>query len=264
MTVNVNPQALKAVLDQATGPTEVMDAFRALGIGTILRNLPTYLRGKSPGAAANSPYDLAANQTLILPDDAKAAYIISAYGRVGGVTATSLAVQAYAATPSTGQIAVAPSGNIALLGTDLWTNMDVLYIPAKVDPVELILPVVPGTGVCALPITTNAQLGGGGGPQPTPPGGTYPLIAGGVVVMLMEAEALAGTTKGKEIILVEATSAPSTGHANLDLPKANVRFATADAVTSARIKLGVAPLSQFTGVGTPDVDALLEALAGIL
>lgn len=274
-------KTVKTILDR--GPqTEMMDALRntpgtapsntggpGLAIGTMLRNLgPVALRGKNAGAAAANPYVLATLGGLQLPDDAKAATIIRAFGKVGGVTAVELSIQAYGTTPTTGQIAVAPSGDIVTLGTDLWTNFDVEYQPRKQDVVELVLPVIAGTGICALPITTDPRLGGGLPAQPataTTPAVASTMISGGVVVSLMEAEVLAGGVLGKFIVIAEATAAPgTTKQASLDLPKANVRFKVSDAVTQVRVKLGVACMSQFTGQGTPDVDALFNTELGAL
>jgi len=268
MTIGVKANALVQLLNTVSGPGQLAEMMKLIGIGTVIRNLPTYLNCKAPLAAGASPYDGATIGALVLPDDAKAASIIRAYGRTGGVTATELAAQAYAATPTTGQIAVAPSGNIALLGTDAWTNMDVAYIPMKQDPVELVLPCA--SNAAALPVTTNSQLNAGTG-----------STGAGGVIMLMEAEILTGTTPGKKIVTQESASTAATGTARLDLAKANVKFASADAATQVRVKLGVACKSQITGVlgtlaamgspaqvipappvvqiSTPDLDALLEA-----
>jgi hypothetical protein len=76
------------------------------------------------------------------------------------------------------------------------------------------------------------------------------------VVLLMEAESLAGTLVAKMHVIKEAAGAPATTLARLDLAKLNVQFAVADAVTSARVKLAV--------VSAIDVDALLEAASATL
>ena len=271
-------KTLKQILDRAT-LSEVLDALRGTGapagqqtgiaFGTFVRNMHVALRCVNPGLAANSPYDLATLAAIVLPDDAKALKIARAYGRLAGsATSGELSVQAYGATPTGGQIAVSPAGNIVVLATDLWTNIDIEYEPEKMDVVELTLPVVAGTGVCVLPITTDPRLGGGLPAQPATPSTAAiatTMVTGGAVVRLMEAEVLTGGVTGKFIVIAEATAAPgTTKQASLDLPKANVRFKVSDAVTSCRVKLGVACRSQFSGQGTPDVDALLNAELGSL
>ena len=67
---------------------------------------------------------------------------------------------------------------------------------------------------------------------------------------LLEAEGLVGTVVEKKIVLVPAAGAPATHNARLDVAKANVQFAVADALTSVRVKLAVVP--------AVDLDALLE------
>jgi hypothetical protein len=69
-------------------------------------------------------------------------------------------------------------------------------------------------------------------------------------VNLLEAESLAGTLKAKMIILVPvASSAPATTKAVYKTDGSAVLFATADAVTSCRLKLAIACATN--------VDALL-------
>jgi hypothetical protein len=164
------------------------------------------------------PQQLSTLATIVMPPEAKASYILRAQARVGTgtvPTAGELAVEAYGATPTTGQIAVAPNGDIVLLGSDAWTDLDVLVVCLRSKYVVLTLPVIAATGVCALPAGLGVQY-------------------------LQSATVLAGTTLGAKIVLVPATAAPATGKAQLDLAKANVRFATADAVTQAQIVLSVA------------------------
>ena len=220
--------SLKSVLNAAL-PGGLADALRTLKFGDMLRALPTTLRKKAPAVNA---YNLATVQCIALPEDAKASTIYRAYGRVGGVTAGELTITAANATPTTGQIAITPNGDIAFVGTDAWTSVDVVYQPSKYDVVELVLPVVPGTGVCALPSTLSSP------------------------VMLMEAESLAGTLTGKMIVLAPSATATATTKAALNLAKSSVWFAIADGVTSARVKLGVCSAT--------DADALLEAASNLL
>lgn len=226
MTINENANSLKNVLNMAN-PNQLADIFRQLGLGDILRSETTTLRKKAPVA---SSYQLNTLQAFVLPDDAKARVISRAYARAGGVTLGELAVQTYGTTPTTGQIAVAPNGDIVVLASDAWTSVDIVYAPEKCDPVEIVVPVA--SNVATLPA------------QVTTPG----------VVMLCEAEVLAGTSLGAKIVLVPGSS-PSAGQCRLNLAKTQVAFNSGDAVTSVRLKLQVC--------SAIDVDALLTAQSTI-
>lgn len=227
MTINVKEQSLKNKLD-AANLNVLADELRALKIGSLLRAMPTSLRKKAPAVDASQ---LATLQSFGLADDGHALSILSAYARAGGVTGP-LAIVAYGVTPATGQIAVAPNGDIVCLAADALTSVDINYQPEKYDVIELTLPVVPGTGVCALPqVATN-------------PG----------AVLLLAAESISGAVVGTKIVLVPAGAAVATGKAALHTNKNSVWFAVADAVTSAKVKLAVS--------SSVDVDALLTAVAG--
>ena len=224
---------LKGRLNEAL-PGMLSSQLKSIAFGNVLRAMNVPLWRKVPAA---SPYNLATVQAVALPDDAKASAVIRAYARAGGVTG-ELVVDPYlaGAAPATGHVAVSPSGDVVVLAADAITDLDVSYEPMKVDVVEMTLPVVPGTGVCALPAAlTAAPLG---------------------VYVLMEAEALTGVLVQKMRVLTPAAGAPATTNARLDVAKANVTFAIADAVTSARVTVGVVP-----GV---DMDALLEATTNLL
>lgn len=225
MTISTSSTSLKSDLDRAPAGS-LPSMFQAVQIGSVLRAIPTTLRKKAPAASA---YNIATLQAFALPDDAKAVSIFRAYGRVGTAAAGELTVDAANATPGTGEIAVSPSGDIVVLAADAWTSVDVEYLPAKYDCFEATLNCVPGTGLVALPASwTNAG-----------------------VVMVMEAEVLAGTLATKMIVQAPNNSAPATGHARLTLAKTAVHFAVADAATSVRLKVALC--------AAVDVDALLEA-----
>jgi hypothetical protein len=216
---------VKAALDRAN-PNTLPDLFRQLGLGQIMRGqIPQVLRRQAPVDDAGVDGSL---EAIILPDDCRAAVIHRAYARAGMVTG-ELAPVAYGTTPMTGEIAVAPNGNIVVLEADAITDLDVVFTPERCDVVTLDLPVVPGTGVCALP------------PAVTTPG----------VVYLIDANATAGTATGRMEILVPAAGAPGAGNARLDVAKENVQFAVADAVERATVRLAV--------VSAIDFSALLEA-----
>lgn len=227
MTINVNAFSLKSELDKAS-PQFLSDAFRIVKLGSVVRALHTSLRKKTPAASA---VQLGTLQSLVLADDAKAMTISRAYARVATAGTGELTVVSYGTTPTTGQIAVAPNGDIVTLAADAITSLDVVYHPEKYDIVELTLPVT--SNALALP------------PVVTTPG----------AILLLEAEALVGTTIGLKIVLVPSASAAATGQARFDLAKLNVKFAPADAVTSARVKLAISSAA--------DLDALLTAVSPV-
>lgn len=214
MTITTKPTSLKAELDKCN-PNTMPTLLQKIRFGSLVRAMKTQLMGVDPAADA---YQLATVESIGLAEDAKAATVLRAYGRVGGVTAGELAVQAYGATPSTGQIAVAPNGDIVVLAADAWTSVEVYYEPMQYDVVEFELAAPAG------------DL-------------TLPTSVAGKVLALLEAEATtvdSGGISGKKIILVNASSAPATTKAALNLAKTHVLFNTAtDKVTKARVKLAV-------------------------
>ncbi len=230
MTLVAN--SLKDAVNRAQ-PQSLPDALRVLKFGNVLRALPTYLHDKLPAVGS---YNIATIRTIPLPDDARAANIIRAYGRVGtSATAGPLTVEADAATaPSTLSCKITPTGDIAFLGTDLWTKVDVLYQPAKYDIMEAVCPCVAGTGV----VTLNPAM-----------------VAAGVL-FLMEAEIVTGTLAAKKFIVANAAAAPATTLAGLNLAKDSVFVAIADAATYVRIKVAVTP--------AVDSSALLTAASALL
>jgi hypothetical protein len=230
MTITTLANSLKNQLNGGN-INELQDILRFLKLGNVLRAEAANLYGAIPVLAGVNPYVLATAQSIILPDDAKAGAIIYATARAGtgAIGALTPAVQANSA-PGAAGIKVAPNGDLLLLGTDAYTLIDITYLPDIYDLFEFILPVVPGTGVLTLP-----------------PG----LYA----TNLLEAEALAGTTVGKKIVLMPGT-AQTTVSASINAAGTQVQFGTADAVTSARVKLGVKP--------AVDMNVVLEAAGGYL
>ncbi len=228
MTIDTLDNSLKVRLNDAD-PASLASGLQTLRFGNMLRALPTYLRKQT---AVASSYELSTLKGIVLPDDAKANSIFRAFARVGTGTPAELTVKLYGVTPSTGEIAVSPNGNIVTLGSEAWTNFDVLYLPEKQAVIEL-----------TLAVTSNAA--------------TIPAayVTRGVV-SLLEVESLVGTVTGKLVSLVPSGSAATTGTARLDLAHATVKFYSGDAVTSARIKFGVSSLT--------DVNALLEAASTVL
>lgn len=234
-------------------PNGLADILRALCIGDVLRSQPVYLRSVSAGTTGAVPQQLATLGCVVLPEDAKAASILRCTVKTTGSGALGeYAIQLYGTTPTAGQVAVAPNGDIVFVGTDLVTSADILYVPQKGDVygqlansnatatpagpgtgiTSLTLPVVPGTGVCLLPTALQ-----------------------GKAIALMQANALVGTTTGQKIILVPAAAAVATTKAALSQDMTKIWFAIADAVTSAQVDILVD-----SGLnGGADINALLEA-----
>lgn len=211
----------------------ISTGLQIIGLGAVIRSLRTFKRNMAPDATLNAYVIQTGAQSITLPESAKAAKLKYVYARGGTGTKGALTVDhglwdAVNTAPAAGHCAVGPTGDLLFASADAWTILDYEYEPEKYDVYEITLPVVPATGLCALPAA---------------------LVAKGVIFM-MEAEALVGTTTGKKVVQVPADSAPSTGLANLKIAKDNVYFATADAVTSARLKFAVA--------SAIDVDAVLE------
>ncbi|HUU43035.1 MAG TPA: hypothetical protein VMX57_04610 [Planctomycetota bacterium] len=221
-----NENSLKNLVNTGN-PNALGDQFRALALGDMLRALPTFLRKKAPAADGGSLATLAA---LVLAEDGKASSISRATVRAGGVTG-ELTVVAYGATPSTGEIAVGPNGDIVTLAADAITDLDVVYQPEKYDTVEVTLTAT--AGVVTIPAT----------------------FSGRGVVLLLDATATTGTATGRKIVLAPGAGAPAAGQARLNIAKSTVTFAAADAVTAATLKLAVA--------SAIDVDALLTAITTI-
>jgi hypothetical protein len=259
MTITTNPESLVARLNAAS-PNTLADQLRLVGFGTILRQLGTALRRANPfGAAANPYVGLSTVNVLTLPDDAKARGISRVYARAQDASESTGSVgeltikTPYGTTPTTGTVGVSASGDLMFLKTDAFNDVDIEYDVAKQDVFELVVNVVPGTGILTIPAKYAGAAAPGTGLAPG-------------VLMLLEAEALAGTVTGKCAVLVPGTNPGTTQQANLSANKMQVLFKVSDAVTQARIKIGVASGSvtypqggQPPAVGGVDLNALLEA-----
>lgn len=210
---------LKDMLNKAN-PQELADFLRYCKLGDMVRSLPVRLCKQAP--AAGSGYNLSTIDVITLPADAKAAYILRATSRAG-TTCDELTPKAFGATPATTECAVTPCGDLAFNhSTDAITDVDVLYVPEQGEVVEFEGAV--STGVLTLPSAWTARG----------------------VLLLMEAEATAGTLTGKKQILVPLAGGgaglPATTKAQLTSNKTTVSFNNAtDGVTKARVKCLIAP-----------------------
>lgn len=217
--------------------TNAFALFKALAYGDISSlapylkaiNLGLVIRGQSPTPyyravpKASADYQLATVKAVELPEYGRAASVVKAFSRAGGVTG-ELTIAKNHATPTTGQVGVSPSGQVTTLASDAITLMDVVVVPMRGEVVELTL--ATSSNVLTIPSAYTA-------------------------CMLLEAESLAGSSTGKKIVLTPSASAPAAGQAVLNLDMNTVTFATGEA-TSARVKLLVQDI---------DLSATLEAAA---
>lgn len=235
MTITSNDaQIFKQALNKAN-PNEVISLLQKLGLGDWIRAMPVQLNNQDP--VVNS-YNLATVTCIALPEDAKAGFVLGAFAHVaggGGGTPGFLVCDPPSTSPgtapATGHCQVTPNGDIGFLGTDVYSKVDVLYVPAKYKVVELTLAVA--TGVLTIPPAIAAKT-----------------------MKLLEAEVLTGTVTGKKIILTEAASGlPATTKAQLLIGRVSVNFNNAtDAPTQARVKLAVAPDVDVSSLLTGNAD----------
>lgn len=227
-------------IDRANA-NDIADFLRQIGVGSFLQGQVPQAYRKQSLAVADSA-SLATLGILKLPDNGKANTIHRAYARAGGVALGELTVVAPGTTPTTTQIAITPSGDIACLLSDAYTSVDIVFTPERGDTNSLDKNgETNAANGNAFPVITNVI--------------TLPsaLTARGVI-LLTEAEALTGTATGKKIILAPGAGAPAAGQARLNLAKTTITFATADAVTRARVKLVLC-------CTTTDLNTVLNATA---
>jgi len=165
---------------------------------------------------AASSYQLSTLQSIDLGN--RPAAVVNRATSLAGTVTGELTPSTFGATPTTGQVAVAPNGDIVVLGTDAITSVDVKYTPEVCDIIERTLTVVSNAATFD---TTDPELANG-------------------VLLLREAEALAGTSTGKKIVLVPAASCAAS-RACLSVDKTKVILNATDAVTKVRVKLAVVP-----------------------
>lgn len=156
-----------------------------------------------------------ASHVMTLPATARARTVIAAFVTAGTVTGHMTPVPGGA--PTTGQVGVTAVGNIIFATADAVTAAEVVYLTHDGEIIEEIVPVVSNVAT---------------------PSGARGLS------LLLEAEAKTGSVTGSKTIDFRAASI-TTGEAGINLLGTGVTFASADAVTLARIKYIATP-----GVGT--------------
>lgn len=210
--------------------SQLADLLREFNFGDILRALPSFIRRS--GTVASPYVTVASLATVSQAQEAAAAAITSAYARAGAGTPGPLIVDAPSSTaPAAGHVVVMPNGSIVTATADAWTDLDVTYLVEKGEIFEYTGSVVAATGVMALPTSAITQG----------------------VVILLEAESLAGGLISKMHVIEPAAAAVATTKSALKTSKDQVWFAIADAVTSARVKLLL--------VSAVDVNTKLEETA---
>jgi hypothetical protein len=230
MSISKTDGTQRASIDSAN-PNTISDELRKIAFGSLLQGqIPQVRRRLNPVALGTVGYCLNTLHAVQLPDGGAACTIVRATSRAGGVTG-ELTPVAYGTTPTTGQIAVAPNGDIVVLAADAITDLDVVYLPDRGDIVQAVFPVV--SNAVAIPASYTAKG----------------------VVLLLEAESIEGTLTGKLRILVPGGSA-TTGLAALNVAKNSVSLAAADAIVRVRLKLMV--------LAAEDLCSILEATATTL
>lgn len=192
-------------------PNKTADLMRKVRMGDVLALGPRSVVGAVSG------------DVLTLPEGAKAVRLLKGYARAGTATGY-LEPIADDDTLAAGEIQITPTGDVAFFATDAVTEAEVTYLTQEGEVVEQVLPV-------------SSDLAA--------------LAQGAEGVILLEAEALAGSATGTATVVARGTT-PSPGEAALTDDGASVEFAAADAVTSARVKVvcfpGAAPDSDNLGL----------------
>lgn len=208
---------VRQALDRAN-PNTLADHLRSLEIGSCLATeVKQVVRMFNMGAAGADVSNLATLDVMKLPDNAKAISILRAYARKTAAAGTcgELAPQAWATTPADAQIAVSPCGDIVTLAVSDYSSIDVEYLAVRGEMVEL------------------AELAVSGDQAVLPS-----WITDRGVIMLLEAESLAGAVTGDFIVVKESDAKPGTTKwASLMLDREIVQFKATDAVTKCRLKL---------------------------
>jgi hypothetical protein len=245
-------ESLREYFDRAPVGS-LADAFRAIGLGDVLRAMPVHLQGVSAGTTGACAQQLSTLGTVVLPENAKAAVIhrCTVHANTGSVANGEYTIEAYGTTPATTQVAVAPNGDIVFLGSDGVTSADIIYTPYKGD--VLGQPANSKYGVQSVPLTvlsTGQAL--------------LPTALQGFTKLLLQANVLtagSGGVTGQKIILVPAAAAVASTKAALSQDGKSVWFNHAtDLALTATVDLLV-----YTGYGNPqgfDLNALLEAVNG--
>jgi hypothetical protein len=217
-------ESLKQTFDRSP-PNALPDAFRIIRLGqTLASDVKQTIRKANPDVAGGNPSNLATLDVLDLPDDAKAMSIVRAYARAGAGGLGEFVIAAPNATPAAGQVAVAPNGDIVFLAADAYTNVDVEFLAARGDVLEVTGQVV--ANVMTLPAAVTARG----------------------VVMLTSISSSVGGAPGPKVVLAPGAGAPAAGQCRLNSAKSTISFAGADAITKATARLVVVAEADLTSL----------------
>lgn len=208
---------VRDALNRANSST-IATHLQKVQLGTVVAgHVPQQISGAVPAAQTN---ELGTVLGLGLPYTSRASAVLRATVRsVGsGSVLGELTPVKHDVTPSTGEVAVSPSGDVVFLASDAATKVDVVYAPVAGEVVELTAPCP--LGIMALPAWIVAR---------------NPLL-------LLEATADVATIGGRKIILAPAAAVVVTTKAALAIDRSKVYFNYAtDVVTYATVKLLLTP-----------------------
>lgn len=208
---------LRDALNRANSST-IATHLQKAQLGTVVAgHVPQQISGAVPALQTN---ELSTVLGLNLPYTSRARRVIAATVRTvgSGSVLGELTPINKDVTPSTGQVGVTPSGDIAFLGTDDATKVDVVYQPIAGEVVDWTGPAP--AGVMTLPAWIIAR---------------NPLL-------LLEATPTVATIGGRKIILAPAAAVVATTKAALAIDRTKVYFNYAtDVVTYATVKLLLTP-----------------------
>lgn len=198
-------RTLKAAIN-AANPANVPVGLQVAKAGTLLGLIPRRVR-----AAVVA-------HTLVLPDAAKAAAVLSAFSIAG--TLTGRLAGGSSATPATGNAGVSLSGDIRFATADAVTSAEVVYLAAEGD-------------VITDTLTVDSD--------------SATLLGGRAAHTIIRVESIEGTTLGALTVAARG-AAPGAGAASQSLAGTVVSFNASDAVTAANVTYIATP-----GVGSAPI-----------
>lgn len=192
---------VRTSLNKANPASIAMDLQR-LAFGEVVNLIPKLVRAAVVG------------HKLVLPEGAKAARLLSAFG-VGGSNGYKLPLAVGSSTaPSAGEVTVNGAGDIVFATADAITLATVVYVAQEGEIFEDTIDVVSNVGA---------------------------LLGNRSAAVLLSAQALIGTVVGAEAP-VQRGATPSTGQAAIQgASDKNIVFAGADAVTRATVRYLAVP-----------------------
>lgn len=192
------PRPLRQALNQALTNNQV-DAMRGIRSGDAFEQSGMFISGGQGDFTG-----------FALPEAAKASAILTAFATTG----TPGFLTVVNGTPAAGEIAVSPTGDIALNIADSITNVELVYMPQEGAIFEDLVDV-------AASVSTLLQSRGG--------------------VILLEAEVLTGVIPGVKAVIARASAATASS-ASLDAAGTGITWDITDVVVgTARIKYYATP-----------------------